>query len=161
MFALITASNVVAGSLVVGCAATSKGPARLGGYAVTASTSDTKALSASLYEVDADGTIAWGGGVSAQDGKTTWSGRLTDEQCRSIERLLREDGWLRREPPTSGQPESMRTVVDVSGPSGTKRWTLRGHGPELDRLLAELESVSLARLDGYLRTLPTAGDPNP
>lgn len=156
---LVTAIAVIAMALPGGCATTPKGEQRVGGYELEASTTNRDALTASLYKVSADGTIAWGGGMDARDGNTTWSGRLNDEQCAEIERLLVDDGWAKGSKALkgSGEPRSMRSEVKVKGPGGSHTYRFVGESPALDRLLKTLDAASMARLDRFLKSLPEPG----
>jgi len=111
--------------------------------------------SASRIELDADGTLRWGGGFDAIEGRTTWEGRLTDDERRRLDAILDElEG---------GTPAS-------SADRGTlPRWRIVVTGPEsLDVRLAGLDGASadlVALLDEAARrrhrraldALPTAG----
>jgi hypothetical protein len=44
-----------------------------------------------LYIVEQNGTIAFGGGMDAIAGRTSWRGILSDEQLSTLQRLLRTE----------------------------------------------------------------------
>jgi len=50
------------------------------------------------------GTIGFGGGRSATEDETTWTGQLSADESRELENLLRTHGWFEREPASSPQP---------------------------------------------------------
>ena len=49
---------------------------------------------ATIYKVEQDGTIHFGGGLDAQLNKTSWTGQLTEQEATQLIALLNKQGWF-------------------------------------------------------------------
>ncbi len=107
-----------------------------------------------LYEVKQDGTLGFGGGLSARLDKTTWTGALTPEESQELHRLLEEQNWFQDDPPSDGQPEGQTYRVMINTAECRRRFSIEGESPGLKRLRELLAKASLRRLDSDLKKLP-------
>ncbi|MCA9290548.1 MAG: hypothetical protein KDA25_05435 [Phycisphaerales bacterium] len=116
---------------------------------------------AAFYRVRADGAIAFGGGGDAIARRTTWTGTLTDAERASLDATLAAHDCC-RDVVGDGIGDgtgSRRYELLVDTPAcGRHRLTVEGEAPALAALRTVLEGASARRLDGFLDTLPKAGE---
>ena len=101
-----------------------------------------------LYIVEQNGTIAFGGGMDATAGRTSWRGTLTDEQLLTLQTLLRNEhpiatskNLLNRYIIVSTQgDEIQRVVVPLSDSSATELYYFLEEST-LDRIQSHLDSL--------------------
>jgi hypothetical protein len=107
-----------------------------------------------LYRVDDDGTLHFGGGLDAMNGNVTWSGPLTEGEREQLWAMVRDFGWLEKQPPEGdGDPlRKQRVTVRVDGTR--RRFRVQGHCPDVAPVEALLANASLRRHDSFLDTLP-------
>lgn len=107
-----------------------------------------------LYVVDPSGTIAFGGGFAALDGRTTWSDVLSAEDIDRLRQLLDEHGWMDGPPTVVEQPEAAVCEVRFGAPGVSYRFSVRGGGDHVNPVRQFLEDVSRRRLEPVLERLP-------
>jgi hypothetical protein len=140
------ASRAVAAVMLASCAAHDpaleidhRGPANL----------------AVIYRVEEDGTLGWGGGQSAREGRITWTGAMSGAELEGLRAILSEDGWLDSGPAsTEGADSEWRTKVELDAPGGRRRYRVTGRSPEVERLVRHLDLIARRRNDEALEILP-------
>ncbi|MBC24001.1 MAG: hypothetical protein CMJ32_08820 [Phycisphaerae bacterium] len=147
--------------LGTGCASgTGKPSTPTGGISIWMQQRDNEQLKFVLYQVDADGMLAWGGGQAASMEETTWEMLLEPEQVSQLRTVLREAGWLDGKPSGEGSGGDRRTKVRFRWPEGSWKWSIRGTDPALEPVEQLLYQYSLVRLESALQRLPEAGKQN-
>lgn len=115
-----------------------------------------------LYQVETDGTLSFGGGTDAANGKTSWTGILTDDERRQLLGLIDRSGWWIGEPALSvGGDEPKRTIeIKLAGPRGRRSFKLVDAVPGADVLAVEelLAQAARRRNENFLNTLPKPGE---
>ena len=118
---------------------------------------------AALYRVEQDGTLAFGGGSAAQQGRTSWSGPLTDAEIAELRRLVEMHAWLEREPSDVEDGSGTLYEVFVRGPRGRQRFKVHGGTPGVAEVATLLDTAARRRLASDLEVLPRpsgeGGDP--
>ena len=115
-----------------------------------------------LYVLDRNRTLSGSGGFAALQGDTTWQLPLsTDDESRLLDRM-REAGWLDGVPASRVGDGPRQIVVSVRSASGAHAFNMLADGrafpPATESILADLQSISLRRLDDVFESLPQAGD---
>ncbi len=139
--------------LLLGPAGCETVPSTTGGIRLELHVSGPQNL-AVLYRVEPDGTIAYGGGPDARARRTTWTGRMTDQEIAELRSLLERHGWLDRKPASTGEPRALVSRIEVKGPGGFHRYTVRGESTDVEPVQEFLDRVARRRLDEVLDSLP-------
>ena len=113
-----------------------------------------------LYRVQPDGTISFGGGMNALHDETTWSGALTEDEMTQLRSVLEQHDWFRTPPPRGDGPEDDRAIVSLRRMRYQQKFTVYGDNDLVDRMLQVLERASRRRHDSYLKRLPEPGPQN-
>ena len=131
-------------------------PDRTGGIALELFT-HYPSNQATLYKVDRDGTIHFGGGFDAISGSTTWSGPMTDQEIGAMRTLLERHGWFQAAPESTGEPRDLRRRFLIRRDNRTRAYRLKGEVPALVEVETMLKPIAERRLDPILDALPKAG----
>ena len=111
----------------------------------------------SLYSLQKDGTLTFAGGNDARSRHPSWTGAITAEQANEVTALVREAGWLDREPAKGNSKDSIKWEVKLQGPKGKRSFTAYGDRPEFRAVADELDELARARFEEYLKTMPKPG----
>ena len=109
--------------------------------------------STALYQVEADGSLSFGGGLDAVRHKTSWTGQMTEAEIDELLALLERDGWFRGEPADGDGPNGRVYEVTVCGQEGRQRYTLRGESTAGGELNDLLDRIARRRFDSFLERL--------
>lgn len=119
-------------------------------------TSDDHAFA--RYRVDHDGTLRFGGGADALGGSYSWSGPLTGEEIGRLTTLIRQNGWLEADPPSTGHPPGRSYTITVRGPDRRRSFTVLGDEAGVIAVYGLLDTAARRRHQELLDTLPKAGE---
>lgn len=144
-----------------GCAATSTPRVdRTGGVAFCLIMIDSKGGSAARYEVQPDGTLGFSGGLDAHFNRVTWTGVMTDAEIARLLELIETYQWFDRSPLGSGEPEGLTYRIELSGPSGHKRYRVKGRAESITEVESFLDPIARRRFDPIMEALPKPGERN-
>ncbi|UCD75747.1 MAG: hypothetical protein JSV91_02295 [Phycisphaerales bacterium] len=107
-----------------------------------------------LYRVEPDGTIGYGGGFDAWEGRTTWTDAMSAEEIEELKSLIDEYGWFEREPRSTGEPADYLYRIDLADLQGRRRYEVTGESPDVMPVLELLDRIARRRFDEFLETLP-------
>lgn len=108
----------------------------------------------SLYQVNRDGSIEFGGGVNARLDRTTWKGQLTLDEIQRLRSLIESHGWYERNPPSTGEPPDMLYRVTINSTQARKRFKVMGESSEVAPVRDVLFHAALRRVQPDLERLP-------
>lgn len=144
-----------------GCAAISSPRVdRTGGVTFCLIMIDAKGGSAARYEVWQDGTLGFSGGMDAHYDRVTWTGLMTDAEITGLLDLIETHQWFDRSPLGSGEPEGLTYRIELSGPTGHKRYRVSGRAESIKAVESLLDSIARRRFDSIMDTLPKSGQRN-
>jgi hypothetical protein len=110
-----------------------------------------------LFEVDADGSFRYGGGMEAFNRRTDWSGRLTDAEARAFRETVDRAGWLTAQDPARRDGESPLAECRLYAGGKTRAFEIRGPDPAVKGLVDSLQAIANQRFERFLQRLPEAG----
>jgi hypothetical protein len=143
------------------CASTAFDPSgRTGGVELTLTVLNNEGGSAALYQVSRSGTLGFGGGMDAQIGRISWTGKMTDEQIGEFLAILERHAWTERKPVSTGEPKGLVSRINIKGPEGRKRYTLRGQCESVKEVKEFLDEVARLRFEPILRQMPLPSEPD-
>ncbi len=103
-----------------------------------------------LYIVRDDGVIAFGGGIDALSGITTWEGTLSDQQLNRLNRLIKA-GQLESTASVIGQ----RFVISIDNDDSAQlTYVVPLTDTHATELYYYLEASTLSRIQSHLDALP-------
>lgn len=143
-----------------GCAPRGGADSPTGGLSLRLKVTGDENLAA-LYEVSADGVLAFGGGIDAQRDRVTWEGAMTGPEIDRLRALVEEHEWYTRRPVSSGEPKERRYRIKLRWPGGGKYYKVRGASPDVVQVQELLDKIARRRFDAYLRSLPAAKEGSP
>lgn len=108
----------------------------------------------SLYQVNRDGTLNFGGGFNALAGHTTWTGQMTPREIQELRELIETHHWFTANPDSTQQPPGMLYRVAIDAPQVQKHFTVKGESPDVQPVRELLARIALRRLEGELKRLP-------
>jgi hypothetical protein len=111
----------------------------------------------SLYRVERDGTLRFGGGVDALNERFSWSGPLTIEEIARLRQLNDEHRWVERRSRPTDSASPRRSTLSVRDGSKYRRYRIEGECDGITPLRELLEQASQRRLDDFMRRLPQPG----
>jgi hypothetical protein len=107
-----------------------------------------------LFIVDNENTVAYGGGITAIEGKTSWKGEMNEQQKEKYKSLLNATGWLARTPASDESTGTGHYNINIR----TSDTNVKFRVPLTDRKATEFYdffmSVADSRLEEHLRKLP-------
>jgi hypothetical protein len=146
-------------SIATGCSTTSRraaGPDVMGGLEFQVQ--ETRpGRSYALYRVQRDGTIEFGGGLDARNGKCTWSGSLTEDERERLLSLLDQYGWPTIGPSSTGLPEGVEYEIQMQWPGQRRTYHVAGETDAVTEIVRVLQAASSRRNQEFLQSLPKAG----
>jgi chitodextrinase len=107
-----------------------------------------------LYIVKNDTTVAYGGGITAVKGKTSWEGEMNTTQRLQYETLLEETRWTTQVPVSDTSFGSGHYKIRVRSKDVDNKFTLSLRDTKATTLYNFLQEVASSRLDKHLRSLP-------
>ncbi|MCZ6834883.1 MAG: hypothetical protein O7G85_03840 [Planctomycetota bacterium] len=144
--------------LMDGCAATKFNPSgRTGGVELTLSMLNQDGGSAALYTVTRDGTLGFGGGMEARNGRTSWTGSMTDDQIGEFLGILERNDWFRTKPESTGLPKGLTYRITINGSEGRNRYIVNGYSESVREVKNFLDEIASERFEPILRQLPKPG----
>lgn len=108
----------------------------------------------SLYQVNRDGSIEFGGGMKARLDDTAWKGQLTPDEIHQLRELVESHGWYQRNPASTDQPPKMIQRVTLNSPQVRRRFRVKGESPDVAPIRELLDHAALRRLEPDLERLP-------
>jgi len=102
-----------------------------------------------LYIVEQNGTIAFGGGMDAITGRTTWKGTLTSAQLSNLQTLLRNE-----QPKATSKRLSNRYIIVSTQGDAIQRVVVPLSDSSATELYYFLEESTLDRIQSHLNSLP-------
>jgi hypothetical protein len=112
------------------------------------------------FKLSDDGTLEFGGGLTAFNHKTDWTGKLTAEQGKAVRTLIDQSGWLTIPKPGRTEGETPVAELRVEAEGGYREFTIAGPDPKVEELLLILQTAANKRFDAFLERLPEPGPQN-
>ncbi len=107
-----------------------------------------------LFIVDNDKSIAYGGGLNAVEGKTTWQGELNLKQKSKYKSILTKTDWLKTPPENDKNVGTGHYNVRLRDNEFDYKFTLSLTDTKATKLYKFLQRVSRERLKRHLDALP-------
>jgi hypothetical protein len=107
-----------------------------------------------FFQVNADGTLGWAGGIYARLHSPKWTGAMTAEEIAQLRQLINDRDFFRVRPASSEEPPKQIYRILINAPEHRARFTVKGHSPELEPIRELLAKASLRRLEDDLNRLP-------
>lgn len=111
-----------------------------------------------LYRVNGEHRIGFGGGAEAFNKRISWVGTITDEQYAELQDLLERHGWFAGTVSTQGDPPERVTRVQLRWPGGSRRFKVTGDNTDIEPIRKLLDAAARQRLHRDLNRLPEAGE---
>ncbi len=112
-----------------------------------------------IYRVDQDGSIHFGGGKDAQLNKTSWAGKLTQQEIEQLRASLDEQGWFTAEPASSSTDADRKYRIELRWPEGNRSYKVAGKGSKIAPIEDLLIKIANRRHDVFLDSLPQGSEP--
>jgi hypothetical protein len=109
------------------------------------------------FEVRAEGTLAYGGGMVAFDRRTEWTGRLSPEQGRAFREAVDRAGWMTATNPASGEGDDEIAEITLFADGASRAFTIRGADAQVAELVKSLQAIANSRFRRELDALPQPG----
>lgn len=156
IFVFIAIIAVLANS---GCSSTSaaKADSPTGGISLEMSITGHGNL-AVLYRIEQDGSIHFGGGLDAQQNKTSWTSHLTEQDIMQLIALLNKHGWFNELPYSLNMEADRKYSVKLQWPGGRKSFKVQGRSLYVAPIEDLLVKIANRRHDVFLESLPNATD---
>ncbi len=155
----IVAALLVPLSLAGGCAAGAAGVTR--GVTIDVLV-EGEGRSLARYRVERDGTLRFGGGMDAMNGRFSWSGPMRADEIDRLLSLVDEHRWFEEDPPSvpppPGEAAGPTYTIRLTGPRGRRTFTVIGESPAVGPARDVLETAARRRHEPFLLTLPRAGE---
>ncbi len=116
----------------------------------------TQDNAAAMYRVGPDGTIHFGGGLDARQGKTTWSGPMTAEELQQLRDLIAQHGWYDAGPASTDRPPGRSYRIQLCWPQGRRTFRVVGRSLDVTPIERLLAHAAGRRHEAFLDTLPKA-----
>ncbi|MBL9141728.1 MAG: hypothetical protein JNK53_07660 [Phycisphaerae bacterium] len=148
--------------LIAGCssgtiAAPTDDSSHTGGLAMQLWYAQIETRQYQLFEVGADGSFKYGGGMEAFNRKTDWTGKLTEDEARDVRAQVDEAGWLTEANAGRKTADSPLAEFRLYADGKTRAFEIHGPDPRVTRLVNALQKVANQRFDRLLQQLPEAG----
>lgn len=155
----VVAALLVPLSIAGGCAAGAAGVTR--GVTIDVLV-EGEGRSLARYRVERDGTLRFGGGMDAVNGRFSWSGPMRADEIDRLLSLVDEHRWFEVDPPSvpspPGEAAGPTYTIRLTGPRGRRRFTVIGESPAVGPARDLLETAARRRHEPFLLTLPRAGE---
>ena len=112
---------------------------------------------ATLYRVNGEHRLGYGGGADAFNRRISWVGTLTDEQYAQLQVLLEQHGWFAGSVSSPGEPAERVTRVQLRWPGGSRRFKIKGESADVEPVRQLLDDAARQRFQRDLERLPEAG----
>jgi len=109
------------------------------------------------FEVRADGTLAFGGGMVAFDRRTEWKGKLSPEQGRAFREAVDRAGWMTAAQPATGEGDDQIAEITLFADGASRAFTIRGADAHVAELVKSLQAIANTRFRRELDALPQPG----
>lgn len=109
------------------------------------------------FVLSADGVLKYGGGMTAFDRKTEWSGPITAEQGAKIRSIVDEAGWMTAKDPNLRTAPGPIAEITVAAGKQERQFSIVGPNEPVVRIAELLQQVADQRFDREMRSLPEAG----
>jgi len=109
------------------------------------------------FEVRADGTLSYGGGMVAFDRRTEWKGRLSPEQGRAFREAVDRAGWMTAAQPATGEGDDEIAEITLFADDASRAFTIRGADAHVAELVKSLQAIANSRFRRELDALPQPG----
>ena len=105
-----------------------------------------------LLVVDGRGRISYGGGYDALQDKTTWQGKITNDQKLHFDEIITSTDWLEAEVSRSNQTQGYE--IRIKKGTIDNSFLLPLTDQSATSMFDFLQSIALARLESTLNALP-------
>jgi len=107
-----------------------------------------------LFIVDNENTVAYGGGISVVEGKTSWKGEMDAGQKEKYKSLLNATNWLTRTPASDESTGTGHYSINIRTSETDLKFKLSLTNKKATEFYDFLMSVADVRLETHLRKLP-------
>ena len=83
---------------------------------------------------------------------------MTDEQISEFLTILERQDWFGKKLESTGKPKGLVSRIDIRGPIGRKRYTLKGQSESVREMKAFLDQIARLRFEPILKQLPGPGE---
>tara|TARA_B100000959_G_C14410187_1_gene390057 strand:- start:15 stop:494 length:480 start_codon:yes stop_codon:yes gene_type:complete len=105
-----------------------------------------------LMVVDGKGRISYGGGYDALQDKTTWHGKITNDQQLQFDEIITSSDWLKSDVSRSNHTQGYEIRIKKGAVDNTFLLPLTDQSAT--SMFDFLQSIALARLESTLNALP-------
>ncbi len=114
----------------------------------------TEDNAAAMYRVKPDGTIHFGGGLDARQGKATWSGPMTAQEIQHLRDLIARHEWYDAGPASTDRPTGRSYRIQLRWPQGRRTFRVVGRSLDVTPIEQLLAHAAGRRHEAFLETLP-------
>ena len=113
--------------------------------------------STARYNITQDGTLSFAGGMEAKHDEFEWSTELSADQRQRVLDMVREFGWLDREPASVNENAEHTYEIALRQGSTRRKHEVQGDNPQVVQLVEFLDEICMQRFEGFMDQLPKPG----
>lgn len=110
-----------------------------------------------FFQVRPDGSLSYGGGMTAFNRNIEWTGRLTAEEGYRLRTLVNEAKWMTAENPSLHTAETPMAEIMVASGKNERSLTIQGPNEYVLQVVEVLSKAASRRFERFMQRLPDAG----
>ena len=109
------------------------------------------------FQLRADGSLSYGGGLTAFNRQSEWTGRITAEEGFRLRKLVDAAKWMTAADPALHTAETPVAEVVLTSGKSERAFTIQGPNEYVLQVVEVLSKAAARRFDRFMQRLPDAG----